>query len=57
MAQQTVVISTKVHREKERPLVSVAAANAGLSVAAYVRLVVLRDARERIAKTVEAAAG
>jgi hypothetical protein len=54
---QTVVISTKVDRERERPLVSVAAANAGLSVAAYVRYVVLRDARERIAAALESPAG
>jgi uncharacterized protein YbjT (DUF2867 family) len=54
-AMKTVVLSTKVDRERERPLVRAAAETAGMSVAAFVRMVVLDAARKQLTDQLSAA--
>jgi hypothetical protein len=51
-----VVISTKVDRQKERPLVTVAASLAGVSVSAFVRAAVMDATRARLAELARAPA-
>jgi len=47
---KNVVVSTKLDREQERPLVRAAAETAGLTVCQFVRLAVLDAARKRLAE-------
>jgi len=45
-----IVVSTRLDREKERPLVRAAAETSGISVCQFVRLAVLDAARKRLAE-------